>query len=477
MKRGRVTAGFASLLRLADAAQRDRYVDLLRALAITAVVLGHWLVTVISYDQRGRPVGRSALEDLGWAHPVTWLVQVMPVFFLVGGYANAASLRSRWRHGADFVDWLHGRSGRLLRPTTTLVLVLVAAAVVARWLGAPPDQIRTVVWFCTVPLWFLAAYLAVVLLTPVTYALHRRYGAAVPAVLLIGVAAGDLARLADRDALDSGSFLFGWLAMHQAGYAWRDRCAGPQPPDPPRRHGRAAAPRRVARMWLPATRRGALALLTGGLAALLALTLLGPYPISMINVPGERLHNMSPPSLALLSLATAQLGLILALADPARRWLTRRRPWRVVAAINSVVLTIFLWHIAAAVLLIGLLDALGLLPTPTVGSVTWLLWRLPWLLMLAVVLAVLVAIFARVEWHGASRTRRPPRIVTRVLARPVARTGLTMAAFTAVVLGLLGNSTAPRDASVPLGIPTAALAGYLAGAALLRLLRAVQSAK
>lgn len=58
------------------------------------MALGHWLVTVISYDQRGRPVGHSALEDLAWARPATWLVQVMPIFFLVGGYANAASLRS-----------------------------------------------------------------------------------------------------------------------------------------------------------------------------------------------------------------------------------------------------------------------------------------------------------------------------------------------------------------------------------------------
>lgn len=477
MRRGRARTGFASLRALAASVQRDRYVDLLRALAIAAVVLGHWLVTVISYDQRGRPVGRSALEDLTWAHPVTWLVQVMPVFFLVGGYANAASLRSMWQRGGDSVDWLQGRSSRLLRPTSTLVLVLVAAAVAARWFGVPPAQVRMVVWFCTIPLWFLAAYLAVVLLAPVTYALHRRFGVAVPLVLVVAVAAGDLARLTDHDALATGSFLSGWLAMHQTGYAWRDRCAGPQPPGPHRPDASAASPRRFARMWLPATRRGALALLAGGLAALVGLTLLGPYPVSMINVPGERLHNMSPPSLALLSLATAQLGLILALADPARRWLARPRPWLVVIAINSVVLTIFLWHVAAAALLIGSLDALGVLPTPAVGSVAWLLWRLPWLLMLVVVLALLVAIFGRVEWRGAGRTRRPPRAVARALARPVPRTGLTVAGFVAVIGGLLANSTAPKDAPVPLGIPAVALVGYLAGAALLRLLRAVASAR
>src|SRR5688500_18590498 len=181
------------LRQLADAApaRRDRYVDLLRAVAITAVVIGHWLVTVISYDPQGRLTGRSALVDLPWAQPATWLVQVMPVFFLVGGYANAASLRSVWRRGGDAVDWLQDRSGRLVRPPTLLVLALAVAALAARWLGADASQVRVVVWFCTIPLWFLAAYLAVVVLTPVTYALHRRYGVAVPLLLVALVAAGD----------------------------------------------------------------------------------------------------------------------------------------------------------------------------------------------------------------------------------------------------------------------------------------------
>lgn len=442
-------------------AGRDRYVDLLRAGAIVAVVAGHWLVTVISYDPQGRLTGRSALGELSWARPVTWLVQVLPIFFLVGGYANAASLRSRWRRGGDSVGWLADRSGRLVRPTTVLVLLLTVAATVASARGADPALVRTVIWFATVPLWFLAAYLAVVLLAPVSYALHRRYGLVVPAVLVALVAAGDAARLAGRETLATGSFLFGWLAIHQLGYAWRDRCAAP-----------GATPPGVNRLI---SRPGALALLLGGMVALLAGTLLGPYPISMINVPGERLHNMSPPSLALLSLAAAQFGLILLLAEPARRWLRRARVWQAVVGINAVILTIFLWHVTAAILLIGALDALGWLPTPAVGSAGWLFWRIPWLLMLTVVLAGLVAVFGRVEWRGARRLPTPPGWppagLVRALTRRSVRAVLVVAGFGAVVAGLLANAATPKQAPEPLGLPVSALVAYLAGAALLRLLR------
>ena len=434
-------------------ADRERYLDLLRAVAITAVVLGHWLIIVIGPDRRGHLTGHSALIDLPWAHPVTWLVQVLPLFFLVGGYANAASLTSRRRRGGNAVEWLLDRSGRLLRPTTTLLLVLAAAALVARLFGVGPEQIRIGVWFATLPLWFLVAYLIVVVLTPPMYGLYRRYGFAVPAVLVVLVAVGDLARLHGQTELANGNFLFGWLAIHQVGFAWRDERA------------------RLARP------RVAVPLLVGGLAALVLLTVVGPYPVSLINVPGERLHNMSPPSLALLAAAAFQLGLALLLRAPVERWLHRPRPWLVVIALNSVVLTIFLWHVSAVVLLAGGLYQAGLLPNPPVNSLAWLLWRVPWLLMLTVLLAGLVAIFGPIEARsGRRRQTRPawlPAGLCAVLRRPALQGPLVVAGFGAAAFGLLDNSLATKTGHTPLGLPTTALVSYLAGAGVLRFLRAV----
>ncbi|SCF03462.1 acyltransferase family protein [Micromonospora mirobrigensis] len=438
-------------------AGRERYADLLRALAITMVVIGHWGITVITYDAVGRPTGHSALGDLPWVWPLTWVAQVMPVFFLVGGFANAASLaahRRRQPGPGTATGWLVDRSARLVRPTTALLVVLTLGAGVASLRGADPAQVREVVWFATIPLWFLVAYLVVVPLTPPMYALHRRFGLAVPAALVGLVALGDLGRLLGPAGLAGGNYLFGWLAVHQIGFAWHD----------------ARTPQLPGRRRLPLTRRAGAVLLTAGLVALVLLTVVGPYPVVMLNVPGERLDNAAPPSLALLAAFTAQLGLILLLRVPAQRWLRRRGPWQAVIAVNAVVLTVFLWHLTAAILLIGLLDALGVLPTPTVGTAAWWAWRVPWLLALAVVLGALVAVLGPIE----ARTRRTTRSVvggdatTRVRA---ARSGLTVAGYAGVVAGLLLNSLTRKSHPEPLGLPAPALVAYLAGAGLLRLLR------
>lgn len=438
---------------------RRRFIDFLRAVSIVAVVLGHWLVTVIDYDDHGELTGRSALPELPWAHPLTWAVQVMPLFFFVGGYANAASLAGQRRRGGGATEWLLRRGGRLIRPTTALVLVMAGGALVARLFDADPTRVRLAVWFASIPLWFLTAYLVMIVLTPPMYALHRRYGMAVPLVLIGLVALGDLARLLGAPSWGNGNFLFGWLAVHQMGFGWYD--------------GRP-----------PLGRGAALPLLLGGIGALLLLTLVGPYPISMIDVPGERLHNMSPPSLALLAVAAAQIGAVLLLRDRAERWLRRSPVWVIVVAVNTVVLTIFLWHLPAVLLLTAALNAAGVLPTPGVGSAAWLAWRIPWLIMLILALTPLVALFGRIEVRaarpgrraGPGRSRRPfrpPGVLVRMGARPAVRLTLAVAGFAGVALGLLANSLLPPTSPTASGLPVAALIAYLGGAAALRFARSV----
>ncbi|QOC91288.1 acyltransferase family protein [Micromonospora craniellae] len=476
-------------------ADRERYLDLLRAMAIMMVVLGHWAVAAIRYDEHGQPDGHSALPAIPWAYPLTWAVQVMPVFFLVGGYANAASLAAHRGRGGDAAGWLLGRSARLLRPTSALVLVLAGGALVARVVGVEPSMVRTVVWFATIPLWFLAAYLVVVPLTPLMYALHRRFGLAVPVALALLVAAGDLGRAVGPEAAALPNYLLGWLAVHQVGFAWFDARRGHCHPTGNRPAGARLG---LRTRCLPMSRRAALVLLVAGLGVAVLLTGPGPYPVSMINLPGQRLDNAAPPSVALLAVATAQLGLILLLRERAERWLHRSRPWQAVIAVNSVVLTVFLWHLSAVILLVGALDWLGVLPTPPAGSAAWLAWRLPWVLLLAVVLAALVAVFGPIEARtGRSTASRrdgpddskpapartddgaahppedghPPGGGRPISRRAAVRGALTVAGFAAVGYALVANSATAKTAPEPLGLPVAALVAYLAGAGVLRLLR------
>lgn len=55
-------------------------------------------------------------------HWLTWLFQVMPIFFIVGGYSNAVSLESAKRKGIAYGGWLSARLNRLVAPLLVLVI-------------------------------------------------------------------------------------------------------------------------------------------------------------------------------------------------------------------------------------------------------------------------------------------------------------------------------------------------------------------
>ncbi|GII67252.1 hypothetical protein Skr01_73370 [Sphaerisporangium krabiense] len=416
-------------------ARRDRYVDLLRAVAITAVVAGHWLVVSVTHGPAGF-AGGSVLETVPWTRPLTWVFQVMPLFFLVGGYANAASLTAHLRRGGDLTGWLLGRTARLVRPTTALLCALAVAAGVATLAGVAPSLVGLAVWLAMIPLWFLVVYIVVVVLTPPMHALHRRAGLAVPVVLVLLVGAADLARLGfGVPYAGSVNYLLVWLTVHQVGFAWQDG----------RLPARAAAPMAVL-----------------GAAALVALTVAGPYPVSMVGFAGQEVDNTAPPTLALLALAATHAGIALWLHDRGNRWLRRPGPWTLVVTVNSVIMTLFLWHMTALIIGALALHGTDLMPQPPPGSPPWVLLRIPWLLCLTAILSVLVALFGGVE----RRTRPGPLVV-----RGTAPALLTVGGASAMVAALLAVAAAGPVTHGLTILHLAALTAYLTAAATLALLR------
>lgn len=117
---------------------RERTVDLVRALSIASVVLGHWLLIAIT-ETNGVYDGGNALRHIEWAHPLTWLFQVMPLFFLVGGYSNAASMRAHEDAGGDAGGWLLGRFDRILRPIE-ISPAAIERTLEASWPTSMPDH-------------------------------------------------------------------------------------------------------------------------------------------------------------------------------------------------------------------------------------------------------------------------------------------------------------------------------------------------
>ena len=97
---------------------RNRYVDFLRAFSIIIVMCGHWLV-VAFYIKDGKILLPDILSISPWTQWLTWIVQIMPIFFIVGGFANATSWSSAQRKGTSYSIWLSARLRRLISPTRT----------------------------------------------------------------------------------------------------------------------------------------------------------------------------------------------------------------------------------------------------------------------------------------------------------------------------------------------------------------------
>lgn len=410
---GRLVGMDATMIRtLADAtpATRNRVVDFLRALAITVVVVGHWLMAAIVIRD-GEVVPNALLNIADWTHPLTWVFQVMPVFFLVGGYSNALSWRSAQVSGQPYAAWLRARLQRLGGPVVPLLVTWLVLASVAYSLGVPGSTLRVASQVALVPTWFLAAYVLVVAVAPATLALWER--------LRWWSVLGGLALSALVDAVSIGmgvalvgylNYLVAWATVHQLGYAWLDGAL--------------------------ASRLRRLALAAAGFALLVLAVRVGPYPLSMIGVDGAELNNSQPTRVTMLLLGMLQGGVILLAERPLARWLEQRRVWLATVAVNARIMTLYLWHLTAMVLVIGLSLLLGgfgmgLMPL----SAMWWATRPLWIALLALVVLGCIVLFGRFESPRVDPRPAPPTWVA-VLACVLTCGGLgVMAKY-----GIVGSS-------------------------------------
>jgi fucose 4-O-acetylase-like acetyltransferase len=428
-------------------APRNRYADLLRVLAIGMVVLGHWLLTSVSYA-RGQLTGTSAMADIGWSGWGTLLFQVMPVFFLVGGYANAVSWTRHRAGGATWASWVRHRAIRLLRPTTVFVAAAVIAVAAGRLAGADPAELALAGWGVAIQLWFLPVYLLLIALTPALHAAHRRWGLAVAAAGTLAAAGVDAGLLgAGLAGLGYANYLLVWGTMHQWGFAWQDGTLTRRGP------GRWR--------WRP------WALAVAGAVTLGCLLAWGPFDVDMVGTTGGRVNNTIPPSVALLAFAAAQAGLLLAAEPAVSRWLARGRLWAAVSWLNARVLTVYLWHMVPVVVVAVALYPTGVLGQPPAGSGGWWALRLAWIAALAVVLVPAAIFLARFE-RPLRRPVRPARSPAGLARSWPAPSWLAPAVL---ALGLAASGVALFRIAVsgfaPGGsVPVATIAGYAGGVAL-----------
>jgi hypothetical protein len=383
-------SGLAALVARTPA-DRDRVVDLVRGVSLVAVALGHWLIAIVRPGPDGSVVAASALVEVPALHPVTWLFQVMPLFFLVGGVANLRSWSSAGARGDGYATWLVARLQRLVVPAAVAVAVWCGASVVSAVADvATPAMIALAVQNVTIPLWFLAVYVLVVALAPPMSRLHRRHGSAVPVALVLAALGVDVAHRAGVPLIGWVNFAFVWLTPQQLGFLWAD--------------GRLGA--RRTGVWLAGA----------GTVALVLLTVVGPYPVSVVGVPGADATNNSPPTVVLLALAVAQLGIVVVLRPQLERLLARPRVWAAVVLLNLRAQTVYLWHMPAMIVVAATLVPAGLTSDSDPGTIAWWFTRPMWLLQLALVLAVLLPALGRLEAAAIRRPRRRAGPATAVVA-------------------------------------------------------------
>ncbi|WP_264050989.1 MULTISPECIES: acyltransferase [Mycolicibacterium] len=342
----------------------------MRAASICVVVLWHWSLSITHWDGDYSLVMPNPIGYVPGKWALTWVLQVMPVFFIVGGYANLAGWEAVRRGGRGAASFLGVRMRRLLLPLVPFVAVWLVFDLIVQATGRRGVLEWGIVVF--VPLWFIGVYAAVVAAVPLTARLHRLWGWRVPALLAAAVLTADVLRL----GLGWGGPVPGlvgsacvWLFCHQLGYFWRD---GTLPGG-----GRAMAA----------------AVAAAGFAGLVVLTTFGPYSRSMVAVQGDDTSNMFPTTAPIAALATFQLGLVMLARPRLNAWLQHRGPWRAVVAANGVTMPVFTWHMTALVVFLWLYERAGftLSSEPTAA---WWLSRPVWIVGPGLVLAAILAVLA-----------------------------------------------------------------------------------
>jgi hypothetical protein len=134
--------------------EQDQLPTVLRSLALAVVVLWHGALSTLRWDGNGPHAG-NPLHLVPGGFVLTWFLQVMPLFFLVGGAVSLGSLRRHFERGGSSKQWVVARVHKLLLPAPSTVGMLKLALS---------------------PLWFLGVYAPITVLAPTLYRLHNRFG-------------------------------------------------------------------------------------------------------------------------------------------------------------------------------------------------------------------------------------------------------------------------------------------------------------
>jgi hypothetical protein len=375
-----------------DLSKRDLTLDFARVFCVLFVVVIHLLMTGVVIDSRGGIGLQRTLEMQPWYPLATWAGQIMPLFFVIGGFAGLTAWRSLQRRGGDAPGYVTSRVLRLARPAFPLFVFYVVAIgvglIIVRTTGLLGFPVLDgVIIGAGSPLWFIAAYGISQAFLPFLARMHEVAPKRTVLVLLIGVILVDLLRFATVDLgeisfwLGLLNLLFVWPLIQQFGFWYADGF--------------------FDRPWWQ------LALISlAALGMLWPLTTFGPYSVDM-------LVNQNPPTLPLVVIGLSQAAFLRLLKRPLSALMRTRPAKAIVFVAGTRLITIYLWHVPMIVAVAGLALLIpGASPRP--GSAEWW-WSRP--IEYVILLALLFALsFVVGRWEQPTPPGETPPVAIVAVA-------------------------------------------------------------
>jgi hypothetical protein len=387
---------------VAKRAERNPYADFLRAFSLLVVILWHWCFTILVWGDQG-PYATSPLGFTSGLWIVTWLLQVMPLFFYIGAYVHLKSWERAAARGERIWHFALRQAKSLAIPSAALLVTWVILGVIVgivfdvSWMGQAVLMVVS-------PLWFVGAYLLFVCLMPITVWLHRRYDALVLVVMGgMGVIVDILGFRYEVPGVEWANMIFVWGFAFQMGY-FHGRISGAD-----------SAPRysdgRIDWAYQsPRARQQARIMTLAGLFGLIGLVFSGLYPGSMVGVPGEN-SNMAPPTLCIIALTIFQVGVAELIRPTVLHGLARGGLFsRMTTVFTRFALPLFLFHTTGMALSRAVeWSIFGTQVEAVTPTLTW--WVLRPVAIIGPLLATLPVIYLFGRRWETQTVAPPPRIL------------------------------------------------------------------
>lgn len=390
-------------------AGRDTAIDFLRAICVAGVVLLHAIMVGVTVVDGG-PVFVNASEGTSWIVPLSWVLQVMPLFFIIGGFAGYISFRRAQVRGGTAIAFIAARVHRLLRPALFAIGIVGAVLAALSAVGIPADFIAVAGFRYSQPLWFLAVFLGCQALLPALAKAHARRPLITLAALVSASFSVDALRaITGLEGVGFLNLAFVWLTLQQIGFFLADGTID--------RLSRRA--RKIA---------GAVAL----------TTLIGAFTAGVYSP--DLIANINPPTAALILVGVVHLSAVSLLRNRIGAFSRRLLPAAFAAFINRRTMTIYLWHMPALLTMAGICAMASLtsgIALPEPSSFGWWVSRPLWLATALTLTAVIAVALTRIETQSSPRSADSARRVAIAASLGIASVVVLLVAGTTVLTATL----------------------------------------